>query len=484
MYTLADIIQVLAPDMVAGGADNSPIEGVCIDSRQMKPGMLFVALRGERVDGHCFVGQAFEAGAAAALVECPIAGFALIDTVEKVAVTHAMPPVVVRVPNTLQALQRLAHARRMEHRDLRVVGITGSVGKTTTKEAVAAVLSQRYRTLKSEGNQNNEIGLPLTLMGLGAVHQYAVLEMGMYNLGEIKTLCDIAEPQIGVVTNVAPIHLERLGTLDRIAQAKAELVQALPEEGVAILNGDDPRVLELRSQTRASSITFGFGKDNMVQARDITSYGLDGTAWTAHISVSTLFRREGFPEVETSYPLRLTTVGKQSIAAALAAVAVGLAEGLDWPEIACGLLGQGHGLRLIPKPGVGGSTLLDDSYNAGPASVMAALELLAELPGRRLAVLGDMMELGSEEYNGHVQVGQRCAQVLDVLVSVGTRGRWIAQSALEAGMASEAVYITNSNSAAVEVLSGTLGQGDVLLIKGSRSMGMESIVNALMELRS
>jgi UDP-N-acetylmuramoyl-tripeptide--D-alanyl-D-alanine ligase len=482
VYTLADIIQVLAPDMIPGEAGNILIDGVCIDSRQMKPGMLFAALHGETVDGHSYVGQAFQAGAAVALVEHPIAGFTLIDTIEQVIVRHAARPVVVRVPDTLQALQRLAHARRAGRPDLRVVGITGSVGKTTTKEAVAAVLSQRYRTLKSEGNQNNEIGLPLTLMGLCAEHQYAVLEMGMYNLGEIETLCDIASPQIGVVTNVAPIHLERLGTLERIAQAKAELVRALPEEGIAILNGDDPRVLGMVHHTRARSITFGLGKENDIQARHIRSYGLEGTAWTAHIADSMLFQCKGLPEIERSYPLRLNTIGRQSIAAALAAVAIGLAEGVDWPQIADGLLAQGQGLRLVPKRGVGGSTLLDDSYNAGPASVMAALDLVSELPGRHLAVLGDM-ELGSEEYNAHVQVGQYCAQVLDVLVSVGDRGRWIAQSALEARMSSEAVHIVNTNSAAIEVLSEILGTGDVLLIKGSRSMGMESIVSALMEPR-
>lgn len=479
MFTMADIIQVLAPGLIAAGAEQIPIEGVVIDSRQSRPGALFAALRGERVDGHSFVEQAFQAGAAAALVERPIPGFALVDTVEPGPVQQIARPVVVRVSSTLRALQELAHARRMMYPGLRVVGITGSVGKTTTKEAVAAVLAQRYSTLKSEGNQNNEIGLPLTLMGLGAEHQYAVLEMGMYDLGEIKTLCDIARPQIGVVTNVAPIHLERLGTLDRIAQAKAELVQALPEGGTAVLNGDDPRVLGLASQTKARTITFGLGEGNAVQARDVRSYGLQGVAWTAHIADRGLF-----PQAEGSYPLSLATIGKQSIAAALAAVAVGLAEGLEWPQVARGLLAQGQGLRLVPKRGMGGATLLDDSYNAGPASVLAALDLLSELSGRRLAALGDMMELGSEEYQRHVEVGRRCAQVLQVLVAVGIRGRWIGESALEAGMPAEAVHIVDSNAAAIEVLAPLLGQGDTLLIKGSRSMGMESIVNALMEPQS
>lgn len=476
MYTLADVIRTLMPGVAVDGTDQIKIEGTCIDSRQAKPGMLFAALRGERVDGHAFVSQAFQAGAVAALVEHAIPGFSLIDTVDGGSVQSATQPVLVRVANTLQALQQLARARRQARPDLRVVGITGSIGKTTTKEAVAAVLAQKFCVLKSEGNQNNEIGLPLTLMSLRAEHQYAVLEMGMYDLGEIRTLCEIARPQVGIVTNVAPIHLERLRTIERIAQAKAELVQALPEDGVAILNGDDPRVLELAKETRARGITFGFGQSNAIRAADVRSYGLEGVGWTACLADAELF-----PHVQPAYSLRLNTIGKQSIVAALAGVAVGLVEGLEWPQIARGLLAQGQGLRLVPKRGLNGATLLDDSYNAGPASVLAALDLLSELPGRRIAVLGDMMELGAEEYSSHVQVGQHCAQALHILVTVGNRGRWIAEAALEAGMPAEAVHIADSNATAIGVLSRLLDQGDTLLVKGSRSMGMEAIVGALVE---
>jgi len=479
VYALSDVILALAPDVVASGADQIPIRGVCIDSRLAGPGMLFVALRGERADGHSFVGQAFQAGAAAALVEQSVTGWPQVDITQKTAPHQVVQPVVLRVPNTLKALQQLARDRRAAHPALRVVGVTGSVGKTTTKEAVAAVLAQRYRILKSEGNQNNEIGLPLTMMALAEDHQYAVLEMGMYDLGEIAMLCAIAKPDIGIVTNVAPIHLERLGTLERIAQAKAELLQALPQEGIAILNGDDARVLGLASQSKARCITFGFGEGNALQARDVESYGLQGTTWTAYIAEPSVF-----PRVETAYPMRLATIGKQSIAAALAAVAVGLTAGLSWPEIARGLLAQGQGLRLVAKPGIGGTTILDDSYNAGPASVLAALDALSELPGRRLAALGDMMELGSCEYQGHVQVGRRCAEVLHMLVTVGDRGRWIAEAAVEGGMSPEAVRAVSDNATAIQILSETLHQGDTLLVKGSRSMGMESIVDALRELPS
>ena len=253
---LADLMAELAPSWQVEGAQQIPIRHVCIDSRQAGCGALFVALRGERSDGHEYVGAAFQAGATVALVERPTAEAAVIDTVQRCAPASVEAPVMVVVPDALQALQLVARGLRLARPDLRVVGVTGSVGKTTTKEAIAFVLAQHYRTLKNAGNFNNEIGLPLTLMQLDD-HQYAVLEMGMYTLGEIRTLCALAQPQIGVVTNVGPVHLERLGSVERVADAKAELVEALPEDGVAVLNGDDPLVRGMRARTRASAVTRG-----------------------------------------------------------------------------------------------------------------------------------------------------------------------------------------------------------------------------------
>ena len=474
--TLAELLADLQPALRVEGAERVPVGEVCIDSRQAGPDCLFVALRGENTDGHLYVRDAFDAGAVVALVERPVAGAASIDTVRGTAPRTLTVPVAVVVGDSLAALQRLAQARRLARPGLRVIGITGSIGKTTTKEAVAAALSQRYATLRSAGNYNSEIGLPLTLMNLQAQHERAVLEMGMYDLGEIALLCRIARPQVGVVTNVGPAHLERLGTIERIAQAKAELVEALPSDGVAVLNGDDARVRAMGQRTDARVITFGLGSGNSVWADDISSCGLEGVRFQAHLA------QEAFVGIEPrSRSLKLATLGRHTVHAGLAAVAVALLEGLTWEEVEQGLLAQGYGLRLVPKRGMRGATLLDDTYNASPASVGAALDVLAELPGRRVAALGDMRELGSYEARAHREVGRRCAQVVDVLVTVGRGGRLIAEAALEAGLALSAVHAVADNRAAVEVLSALLREGDGVLVKGSRSMAMGAIVSALEE---
>ena len=476
MLTLAELLADLQPALRVEGAERVPVGEVCIDSRQAGPDCLFVALRGENTDGHLYVRDAFDAGAVVALVERPVAGAASIDTVRGTAPRTLTVPVAVVVGDSLAALQRLAQARRLARPGLRVIGITGSIGKTTTKEAVAAALSQRYATLRSAGNYNSEIGLPLTLMNLQAQHERAVLEMGMYDLGEIALLCRIARPQVGVVTNVGPAHLERLGTIERIAQAKAELVEALPSDGVAVLNGDDARVRAMGQRTDARVITFGLGSGNSVWADDISSCGLEGVRFQAHLA------QEAFVGIEPrSRSLKLATLGRHTVHAGLAAVAVALLEGLTWEEVEQGLLAQGYGLRLVPKRGMRGATLLDDTYNASPASVGAALDVLAELPGRRVAALGDMRELGSYEARAHREVGRRCAQVVDVLVTVGRGGRLIAEAALEAGLALSAVHAVADNRAAVEVLSALLREGDGVLVKGSRSMAMGAIVSALEE---
>jgi len=416
--TLAELLSDLAPALAVEGADQVLLREVCIDSRRAVPDSLFVALRGERTDGHLYVGEAFEAGATVALVERPVAGAATIDAVKGVAPSQVSLPVEVVVTDSLAALQRFGQARRLARDDLRVVGITGSIGKTTTKEAVASVLSQRYATLRSAGNYNNEIGLPLTLTELRPEHERVVLEMGMYDLGEIAMLCRIARPQIGVVTNVGPIHLERLGTIERIAQAKAELIQALPPDGVAVLNGDDALVRGMAGETRARVVTFGLDRGNSVWADGVASRGLEGVGFQAHLAQDADFG----PEVR-SRALRLATLGRHMVHAALAAVAVGLFEGLSWDEVEQGLLAQGHGVRLIPKRGISDCTLLDDAYNASPASVGAALEVLADLPGRRIAALGDMLELGSYQAQAHREVGRGGAQVVDRLGTMGERSR-------------------------------------------------------------
>jgi UDP-N-acetylmuramoyl-tripeptide--D-alanyl-D-alanine ligase len=471
MLTLREVLQAAMPmTPVPEGAERVGIGEVCIDSRQARPGSLFVAFAGERVDGHAYVGDALAGGAVAALVERPVDvdGAACLGAGR--AAAELALPVVIQVEDTLAALQALAGAHRRSLPDARVVAITGSVGKTTTKEAVAAVLSAAGPTLKSEGNLNNEIGLPLTLTRLTAEHRYVVLEMGMYALGEIALLCEIAAPELGVVTNVEPVHLERLGSIERIAEAKGELVRALPADGLAVLNGDDARARGMAQWAPCPTFTYGLGKGNDFRAQDLVSLGLGGVRFAIRGPDG---GSDGGAEIHSR------ALGRHQVMNALAAAAVARAEGIGWETIAGALGAMSPGLRLVPRRGAGGVQILDDSYNASPSATMGALEVLSELRGRRVAVLGDMLELGAAEEEGHRQVGRQAALCVDMLVTVGPRARIMAEEARKAGLMR--TWSLASNAEAIDLLRGELGSGDVVLVKGSRGMAMEEIVRALEE---
>ena len=478
MLTLAHVIEALTGYQSAGGSQ--VITDVVIDSRLTIPGALFVALPGERTDGHRFVAAAFAKGASAAIVQREPEGaeqasaapqWRMLDLREPVTyaqLTDLELPVCLRVEDSLRAMQTVAAwwRRRL---NLRVIGVTGSVGKTTTKELIAAVLGTRYRTFKSEGNYNNEIGLPLMLLKLTEAHERAVLEMGFYQPGEIRFLCDLARPHVGVVNNVYAVHLERAGSIENIARGKAELVEALPPapEGVAVLNYDDPLVLAMHSRTRARVLTYGLDPAADVWADGIESLGLAGIHFHLH------YRRE-------TLHVRVPLLGRHSVHTALRAVAVGLSEGLTWQEIVEGLQAIGATqLRLVAVTGPHGSLILDDTYNASPESVIAALNLLNDLEGRRVAVLGDMLELGSYEEMGHRLVGRRAGDVADLLVTVGPRARLIAQEAREVGMAPDAVVELEDSAQALELLRRVIQRGDVILLKGSRGARLDVIVPAL-----
>ena len=469
-------------ELIAGVAGTRPpahavppieIPRAVVDSRLATPGCLFVALCGEHHDGHAFIPEAIAKGAVAIIAESPPpAGICdILDTGIELPASGDWAlgiPLCLIVSDSLAALQRAAAHWRRQH-DVRVIGITGSVGKTTSKEVIAAVICQRYHTLKSEGNYNNEIGLPLTLLHLTDAHERVVLEMGMYDLGEIAHLANIGLPQIGVVTNVGPSHLKRLGSIERIAQAKAELPQALPpasEGGVAILNADDNWVRAMADQTQARVFTYGLTASADLWADDIESEGLEGIHFRFHQGQETIYAQ-------------VPMLGRHSVHTALCAAAVGLAEGLSWGEIMAGLRDQSTQLRLMAVPGPEGSTILDDTYNASPASCIAALNLLDELDGRKVAVLGDMYELGSYEQEGHEMVGRRARDVADVLIAVGPLGRTIGEEAQRAGMASKVVHLMETNAQAIDLLQTLIESGDIVLVKGSRGMQMEEIVSAL-----
>ena len=467
MLTLADALQSLTNYRPEG---NTPvITEAAIDSRQVIPGSMFVALPGERVDGHDYLSEAFKRGASFALIQKDVdASFRTLDlraSLSADSIPELTSPLCLRVENTLSALQQIARFWRRKL-DLRVIGITGSVGKSTTKELVAEVLSQRYRTLKSPGNMNNEIGLPLSILRLSAGYQRAVLEMGFYVPGEIALLCDIAQPQVGVVTNIGTVHAERAGSQEAIAQGKSELVQALPEDGVAILNFDDPWVRKMEEKTRAQVFFYGLSSEADLWADNVEGQGLEGIRFRLHYQRETLY-------------VRVPLIGRHSVHTALRAAAVGLVEGLTWQEIFDGL-NQGHTqLRLVAVRSKTGALILDDTYNASPESMLAALNLLDELDGRKVAVLGDMLELGQYERQGHEMVGLRAAQVADSLLTMGTRGHMIAEAARRSGMKKSSVLEFEELDQIIEWLNQNLAKNDSVLIKGSHGLHMDRIVNAL-----
>lgn len=467
MLTLTDVIEALQGQRLNNG--ERVVTQAVIDSRAAILGSMFVALPGERVDGHDFVGNAFEHGADFALVHKDLsAQFTQLDLRQPLpanALDRLQTPCCLLVEDTLAALQQIARFWRAQL-DIEVVGITGSVGKSTTKEMVAEVLSRRYPTLKNEGNFNNEIGLPLTILSLTRGHKRAVLEMGFYVPGEIKFLCEIARPKIGVVTNIGTVHAERAGSQEMIAEGKSELVASLPPDGTAILNYDDPYVRKMAAKTQANVLFYGLSPEADLWVDEVEGLGLEGIRFRMHYGNEVLH-------------LRVPMLGRHSVHTAMRAAAVGLAEGLDWAEIISGLRFGHMQLRLVAVRTQNGALLLDDTYNASPQSTLAALNLLEELDGRKVAVLGDMLELGQYEQQGHTMVGIRAAEVADLLITVGKRSHVTAEAARQSGLLPDHITEVETTAEAVDALKHILHPLDVVLIKGSRGMRMDAITPAL-----
>jgi len=431
-----------------------PIRGAAVDSRLVAPGQVFVALAGERTDGHVYLADAIARGASAVVVSRPLTDPSMVGDVT-----------VIRVADTLAALGSMAAGWRQRFEPL-VVGVTGSIAKTSTKEAIAAVLGRRFRTLRNEGNQNNEVGLPLTLMRLGPEHQAAVLEMGMYVGGEIADLARMARPRIGVVTAVQPVHLSRIGSLKAIEAAKGELLEALPPDGTAILNADDPIVRRMGARSVARSVGYGFAADADVSAEAVESAGLDGMRF--------VLRTDGARRRVT-----IPTLGRLSVHNALAAAAVGRAAGLVVDEIAEGLAAGWSAPHRVQIVRLGGVTLVDDTYNASPRSVVAALDLLAGLPGRRAAVLGEMLELGDASDESHRVIGEAAARTVAWLVVVGDGAAGIGEGAISAGMDPARIVRVRDAEEALDAIPPRLRDGDVILVKASRGIGLERVVDGL-----
>ena len=456
-FSLADIEQALGHITVLEHGQQE-FADVITDTRKITSGALFVALKGERFNGETFVEEAFKQGAAGVLVsnEYQANGDKLGGTVIKADF------------DTQTALQKLAHFWRMKF-DIPVIVITGSNGKTTTKDLTASVLSAKLPVLKTQGNFNNEIGLPLTLLNMDETHRAAVVEIGMRGLGQIAALAPVAAPSIGIVTNVGETHMELLGSMENIARAKAELVEAIPAGGTVILNNDNEYTAAMKDKCHSGVkvITFGIDQEADIKASDVT-----GTA------TETTFKCRLGQKGEVA-EFTLPMVGRHNVSNALAAIAAGWHLGLDAKAIQYGLTNlQMSSMRFETKR-MGEYNIINDAYNASPMSMEAAINTLQEIAkGRRIAVLGDMLELGEVSVAAHQKVGRQVAHSGAVaLIAYGKMGQEIAHGAKMAGM--ENVFHVESHQAAADKLHEMLQPEDTVLFKGSRGMQMEKIIELM-----
>lgn len=456
-FSLADVEKALGEVTVLEHGQQE-FSDVITDTRRITDGALFVALKGERFNGETFVEEAFKQGANGVLVsnEYQGTGSGLGGTVIKAGF------------DTQTALQKLAHFWRMKF-DIPMVVITGSNGKTTTKDLTASVLSAKWPVLKTQGNFNNEIGLPLTLLNMDETHRAAVVEIGMRGLGQIKALAPIAAPSIGVVINVGETHMELLGSMENIAKAKAELVEAIPAGGTVILNNDNKYTAAMKDKCNegVKVITFGIDQEADIKAFDVAG-GVTDTKFKCRLG------RDG-----QVAQFVLLMVGRHNVSNALAAIAVGWHLGFDAEAIQSGLATpEISGMRFEAKR-IGDYNIINDAYNASPMSMEAAINTLQEVAkGRRIAVLGDMLELGDVSVAAHQKVGRQVANSgAFALIAFGDRGRDIAKGAQAAGM--ERVFHVDSHQAAADKLHELLQPEDTVLVKGSRGMQMEKIIELL-----
>ncbi|WP_407399490.1 UDP-N-acetylmuramoyl-tripeptide--D-alanyl-D-alanine ligase [Anaerovibrio sp.] len=456
-FSLKDVESALTgAEVLEIGKDH--FSDIVTDTRKIIPGCLFVALKGERFNGETFVEEALKLGANGVLV----------SNEYEMPKTELGGTIIKASTDTQRAYQELAHFWRMKF-DIPVVCITGSNGKTTTKDLTASVLSAKFPVLKTQANYNNEIGLPMTLLNMNETHRAAVVEIGMRGLGQIKALAPIAAPTIGIVTNVGETHMELLGSMENIAKAKAELVEAIPSGGTVILNNDNAYTAAMKDKCNGGVkvITFGIDNEADIKAFDLNG-GLNSTTFKCRLGAN---GQVG----EFTLPM----VGRHNVSNALAAMAAGYALGMDASSIQQGLDGlEMTGMRFEAKR-VGQYNFINDAYNASPMSMEAAINTLSEITkGRRIAVLGDMLELGDVSVAAHQKVGRQVAESGAVaLVAFGPMGREIANGASEAGM--ENVFHVDSHEAAAAKLKELLEPEDTVLFKGSRGMKMEAIIDLI-----
>ncbi|MGV8082482.1 MAG: UDP-N-acetylmuramoyl-tripeptide--D-alanyl-D-alanine ligase [Coriobacteriia bacterium] len=461
--TIGTLLSATGGELLAG-AHSTVFNGVEIDSRADVSGRLFVAFAGEHLDGHDFVADALRRGAHAVLVSRNTESLG-----DEIALAEETGAAIVRVDDPTKAVQELARYYRARLR-LHVIGITGSTGKTSTKDFLAAVLSTRFKVDSSEGNRNNELGLPLTVLSTRPNADVLIVEMAMRGLGQIRDLCSIAHPSMGLITNVGSSHIEVLGSQDAIAEAKSELIKCLPEDGTAFLNGDDAYSEALAQTTDAKVVRYGLSASCDVRAEAIELDELSRPSFT-------LITPAG------SAAVSLPVSGRHNVYNALAAAAVAIELGLDPSTIAEGLASAAlTRMRMEVMTTAGGITVINDAYNASPASMRAAVETLALMAtdGQRIAVLGDMAELGSLAELAHFEIGELVAELgLDALVTVGPRAARIAAGAQAAGMPKDRIVKCETAPQAAEEVTRSIEAGDAVLVKASRVMGLERVVEGI-----
>lgn len=452
---VADIAAAVDGKILYGSRDTI-VSSVSFDSRKLKPGSLFIPLRGERFDGHEFIDDAVKKGAKALLADRRI--------------EFASKGVsVIAVEDTLTAFQRLAGWYRNQF-NVEFIAVTGSTGKTTTKNIVAGVLTKKFQVLKTPGNYNNHIGLPATIMNLDKSYQAAVIEMGMSGYGEIRNLTRIIRPRISVVTNIGMSHIERLGSRQGILKAKMEVFEEMAQSAVAVINADDKLFYDASKSLNMPVVYYGLDKGDY-RATDISVKEDSRTSFT--------LLAEG-----CKFTVDLSLPGRHNVYNALAAVAVARQFEIDYHDIieALGEL-EGERMRLAITDTPSGFKVINDAYNASPDSMKGALEVLRDVPGqRKIAVLSDMLEMGEYAEEGHRLVGEYAVESgADILIAVGKDSRFIAEEARQRGMSPGCVYYFETKKEAAGLLERIIKKRDVILVKGSRGMRMEELVNRIQE---
>ena len=447
--TFAELAEMIGGTVLQGGAIET--SSVVIDSREVKPDSVFFAIKGERLDGHAFLGQALQTARGV--------------VVSRFKETIPANKGIIQVADTTAALQRLAKSIRARQ-PFTLIGITGSAGKTTTKEMIATLIATERRTHKSWGNFNNQIGAPLCLDNVPDDAEVVVSEMGMNHKGEIAEIAGLMRPDVGVYTNIAPVHIEFFGTIEKIAEAKRELLENLREGGTVVVNNDNEHVVRISSDYAGPKVTYGIDHGADFRATNIRERGLLGTRFTV----------DG-RELELALP------GRHNLENLLAAIATARTIGISWDGITRGVANVKPAYHRGVIVEWKGATIYDDTYNSNPYALKRALELMtqADVSGRRIAVIGDMLELGEQELQFHRDSGKEIPRSIDMVIGVGKRTNALLEGAREAGHTD--VHHFDDALSAGEFLKNEIRENDLVLIKGSRGVGLDRIVTMLEENR-